>query len=137
MKNIVLFLVTIWSISFLAGFAFGAEVTDHSKTIINQTPYTVEVCKDVNVSGDKTGDALKGAILGGVIGNNLKGEENGGAIGAVIGGILGHANSNATGGTQRQCTVETRYKEERTLVYSHSTVTFYHNGKKYTLRFAK
>lgn len=137
MKNIFFGLLVLWSCSFLAGFAFGAEITDHNKTVINQTPYTVEVCKDVNVSGDKTGDTLKGAIIGGILGNNIKGEENGGAIGAVLGGMLGHANSDSTRGTRRQCTVETRYKEDRTLIYSHSTIEFYHNGKKYTLRFKK
>ena len=137
MKNVIIGLFGIWSCSFLAGAAFGAEITDHTKTVINQTPYNVEVCKDVSVSGDKTGDTLKGAIIGGLIGNNIKGEENGGAIGAVIGGMLGHANSDSTGGTRRQCTVETRYKEERTLIYSHSTIEFYYDGKKYTLSFKK
>ena len=34
----------------------------HYKIVILQTPYSVEVCSDVAVSGDKTGDTLKGAI---------------------------------------------------------------------------
>jgi len=115
-----------------------AETTqDHFKTVINKSPYQVEVCEDVAVSGDKTADVLTGAIIGGALGNNIKGEQNGGAIGAILGGMLGHANSSATGGTKRQCTVETRYNEERLKVYSHSTVTFTHEGRTYTLRFTK
>jgi len=115
-----------------------AETTqDHFKTVINKSPYQVEVCEDVAVSGDKTADVLTGAIIGGALGNNIKGEQNGGAIGAILGGMLGHANSSATGGTRRQCTVETRYNEERLKVYSHSTVTFTHEGRTYTLRFTK
>ena len=115
-----------------------AETTqDHFKQVINKTPYQVEVCTDQSVSGDKTGDALMGAIIGGALGNNIKGEENGGAIGAILGAMAGHANSNATGGTRRVCSVETRYNEERATVYSHSTVTFTHEGKQYTLRFQK
>ena len=115
-----------------------AETTqDHFKQVINKTPYQVEVCTDRTVSGDKTTDVLKGAIIGGALGNNIKGEENGGAIGAIIGGMLGHANSNATGGTQRVCNVETRYNEVSQTVYSHSTVTFTHEGREYTLRFQK
>ena len=39
-----------------------ATITDHYKIVISQTPYSVEVCRDVAVSGDKTGDTLKGAI---------------------------------------------------------------------------
>ena len=92
------------------------NVTDTYKQIINKTPYSVEVCTDVNVSGDKSGDMLRGAI---------------------IGGILGHNSSTATGGTQRRCTVETRYNEEYQEVYSHSNITFTVDGKTYTVRFKK
>jgi uncharacterized membrane protein len=112
-------------------------VVDVTKQVINKTPYQVEVCYDQQVSGDKTGDALIGAIIGGALGNNIKGEEDGGAIGAVIGGMLGHANSNATGGTQRVCNVETRYNEDVITVYSHSIVSFVHEGKEYQLKFQK
>ncbi|MGB2427845.1 MAG: glycine zipper 2TM domain-containing protein, partial [Alteromonas sp.] len=84
------------------------------------------------------GDMLKGAIIGGIIGNNVtKNVDNGGAVGALIGGIIGHNNSNATAGTQRVCNVQTRYNEESVTVYSHSVVTFYHEGKQYKLRFQK
>ena len=118
-------------------FAQAETVQDHYKTVIDQTPYSVEVCNNVTTSGDKTGDALTGAILGSIIGNNIKGEEDGGAIGAVIGGLLGHSGSTATGGTQRVCSVETRYKESQRTVYAYSTVTFVYEGKQYSLRFNK
>lgn len=137
MRYIAIGLVGIWSCSFLAATAHSETVTDHYKTVINSTPYQVEVCTEVSQSGDKTGDTVKGAIIGGLLGNNIKGEENGGAIGAIIGGMLGHANSSATGGTKTSCRLETRYNEETVEVYSHSTVTFYKNGKQYTLRFQK
>ena len=101
-------------------------ITDHYKIVISQTPYSVEVCRDVNVNGDKTGDALKGAIIGGIIGNNVGNIENGGAAGAIIGGI------------RTQCTVETRYNEMSSEVYSHSTITFYDDdGRSHTLRYIK
>ena len=58
-------------------------------------------------------------------------------MGAVVGGMLGHNNSNATGGVRTVCKQETRYTEERRTIYSHSTVTFTHDGKSYTLRFQK
>lgn len=110
---------------------------DFYKTVITQEPYRVEVCRDVSISGDKTGDTLKGAIIGGIIGNNVGNVENGGALGAVLGGMIGHNNSKATGGTKRQCSIETRYQEESQEVYSHSTITWYEDGKKYTVRYAK
>ena len=50
---------------------------------------------------------------------------------------IGHNNSDATGGTRTVCKREIRYTEERKTIYSHSTVTFTHQGKSYTLRFQK
>jgi len=118
--------------------AFAESVVDYNKTVVNRVPYSVEVCTDQVVGGDKTGDALRGAILGGIIGNNVtKNVDNGGAVGALLGGIIAHNNSTATGGTRRVCEIQTRYNEEVVEVYSHSVVTFYHNGRQYSLRFQK
>jgi uncharacterized protein YcfJ len=113
-------------------------VKDHYKSIIQKTPYFVEVCEDVVRSGDKTGDALTGAIIGGIIGNNVtKNVDNGGAVGALLGGIIGHNNSDATGSVETQCRREKRYNEVIQEVYSHSTVSFLYNGKSYTVKFQK
>ena len=118
--------------------AYAETVQDFNKTVINRVPYNVEVCTNQTVGGDKSGDMLKGAIIGGIIGNNVtKNVDNGGAVGALLGGIIGHNNSNATGGTRRVCEVQTRYNEESVTIYSHSVVTFYHEGKQYKLRFQK
>ena len=112
-------------------------VEDVDKTVLSRQPYQIEVCYEEQVPGDKSGDMIKGALLGGLIGNNIKGEQNGGAAGAVIGAMLGHSQSTATGGTQRRCQWETRYNETRQTVYSHSLVTFTHDGKTHQLRFQK
>ena len=117
--------------------AFAETVQDVNKTVVNRVPYQVEVCTNQTVSGDKTGDALTGAIIGGIIGNNVGDIKNGGAAGALLGGMFGHANSKATGGTRRVCEIQTRYNEETIQVYSHSIVTFNHNGRQYSLRFSK
>ena len=134
MKNILITFVLAMAI---ASPAFAETTQDHFKQVVNKTPHQVEVCYDRQVSGDKSGDMLKGAIIGGVIGNNVGNVENGGAIGAILGGMIGHNNSHASGGTQRQCRLETRYTETPMTVYSHSTVTFTHNGRQYTVRFQK
>ena len=113
------------------------NIHDHFKQVIEQKPYHVEVCRNVSMSGDKSGDMLKGAIIGGIIGNNVGNIDNGGALGAVIGGMLGHNNSDAVGGTRRQCRTEIRYNEESRTVYSHSTIQFVTDGRTYTLKFKK
>lgn len=127
----------IFALAMLPSMASAQTITDVTKQVINKTPYQVEVCTDQAVSGDKTRDAVVGAIIGGALGNNIKGEENGGAIGAILGAMAGHANSDATGGTRRVCSVETRYNEEIMTVYSHSVITFVHEGKQYSLNFQK
>ena len=118
-------------------YAHEAQVTDVNKNVINRVPYNVEVCTNVTSGGDKTGDALAGAIIGGILGKVVTKKDNGAAAGAVIGGIIGHDKSDAQASTRRVCSVETRYDEEVTTVYSHSIVTFFHNGKKYRVQFSK
>ena len=93
-----------------------SEIQDHYKDIISQKPYTVEVCRDQVISGDKTGDALAGAIIGGLLGNQI---------------------STANNGTKLVCNKMTRYKESMETIYSHSTITFSYYGKTYTVRFQK
>lgn len=109
-----------------------AETTqDHYKQVIVKKPYTIEVCTEGNGKSDLN-NFLEGAIIGGAIGNNIPGEKNGGALGAFLGGVLNTENNKGN-----QCRRETRYEEEYKEMYSHSTVTFQHNGRTYTLRFQK
>jgi len=117
--------------------AHSKTVRDHYTTVVQKEPYYVQVCRDVNTSGDKTGDALKGAIIGGIIGNKVGNVENGGTIGAIIGGMIGHNNSNAQGGVVTQCRKEQRFNEVVREVYSHSTIRFMYEGRWYTIRFQK
>ena len=121
-----------------------AHVEDHYKTVIQQTPYNVEVCKNVKVpqkSEMNTEGAIIGGIIGGVIGNQFgkgDGKDAMTGIGALSGAIIGGQDKgprNYT--TQRQCQIETRYEETKREVYSHSTVTFYADGQKYTVKFNK
>ena len=141
-RNFIRITIVIWSLAFVGGFITGksafatqphaAVVEDHTKTVIKRTPYSVEVCSEVDVQRDKTKDTILGAIIGGAIGNNVPGEDGGGAMGAIIGGLL-----NTEKNKGQRCQIETRYDEEVQNVYSHSTVTFYYNGRQYTLRFNK
>tara|TARA_R100000084_G_C4573818_1_gene110522 strand:- start:114 stop:461 length:348 start_codon:yes stop_codon:yes gene_type:complete len=115
----------------LSSTAIAETTQDHYKNIIIKKPYTVEVCTQGNGKSDLD-NFLTGAIVGGAIGNNIPGENNGGALGAILGGAI-----NAERNKSPQCKTETRYEEEQQTVYSHSTVTFMHEGRSYTLRFSK
>ena len=114
------------------------NIEHHFLSVVEKTPYQVEVCKKVKVDGDKTSDTLTGAIIGGIIGNNVtKDLPDGGTAGAILGGILGHMNSDAKSEIKKVCNIETRYEEVQKQIYSHSTITFWSGGKQYTLRFKK
>ena len=81
---------------------------------------------------------LLGALIGGAIGQNVtKNMPDGATAGAIIGGILGNQNSTASGGSKTVCQTETRYTEESKTVYSHSTITFVYEGKRYSVNFKK
>ena len=136
-KLIVAGVLTLMSTS-----AMAETVTDHFKSVIEQTPYRVEVCKDVVIQGKTDqGSAIIGGLIGGLIGNQVgKGGGKAAAtgIGAMTGAIIGSSNNKTTPSTtQRQCQIETRYEESQRQVYSHSIVTFMYNGKQQTLRFTK
>lgn len=119
------------AIIFNTNVAKAETVQDHFKQVIVQKPYSVQVCTQGNGQSDLS-NFLEGAIIGGAIGNNIPGEKGGGALGAFLGGVL-----NTEQNKGNQCRMETRYEEEYQEMYSHSTVTFTHNGKTYTLRFNK
>lgn len=123
-----------------------AHIDDHYKTVIEQTPYKVEVCKDVQVPVQSkkemdTEGAIVGGIIGGVIGNQFgKGDGKNAmtGIGAMTGAIIGGTKEGKPEYRwERKCTVETRYQEEKKTVYSHSTVRFWHEGQRIELRFHK
>lgn len=127
----------------------GVKIRDVEKTVINQVPYNVEVCREVQTYGngpavDSTGDMIIGGIIGGLVGNQIgKGSGNKVAtgVGAVTGAIIANnkaqKNNRVVTGTSTQCSVETRYKEQTVTVYSHSVATFWHEGRKYSVEFIK
>ncbi len=120
-------------------------VTDTYKTVIKQIPYRVEVCQDrVQKSGDGSAtNELVGALFGGAIGNSFgkgDGKDAMTLFGALMGASLAHddelANNPGTK-TVTVCDVQTRYEEEVSEVYSHSTITFNFKGNGYSLDFVK
>lgn len=123
------------------------KVYDHTKTVTQSIPMTETRCQDVQVpiyqqGGQASGgDVLLGAILGGLIGGTASGKDEGAAIGALGGAII--ANESAKGPKvtgyrlERQCNDVTVYQNTNVEVYSHSTMRFYINGKRYVVPFQK
>jgi len=122
-----------------------AFTEDHYKTVIEQKPYSVEVCKNVKVPyGHKkeldTEGAIVGGLIGGLIGNQFgkgSGKEAATGVGAITGAIIGGNKDRGPAGyrTEQQCSIETRYEERQREVYSHSTVVFWHDGQRIELTF--
>ena len=116
------------------------KVQDHYKNIINQEPYSVEICRNVKVPhGSGTSNSIISGIIGGVLGNQFGSGEGKIAMtgfGALTGAILGGQEQQGSY-IERQCGTETRYREEPARIYSHSSVSFSYAGKSYRLKFEK
>ena len=129
------------------------KVFDHTKTIVQPVEVkgtycewvTVPIYQDTVVQGDAAGGALAGMIIGGILGKGVSGNDDGAAAGAVIGGLIG-ADKGAKQKTERvivdykeekQCRESTEIEERWVEVYSHSTIRFYLNGKRYVVEFKK
>jgi len=129
------------------------KVYHHNKIVRESVPVigtycrTVEVpiYQDVQVQGDAAGGALAGMIIGGLLGKGVSGNDDGAAAGAIMGGLIG-ADKGSKPKTERRIvgyeTVE-KCDEKRTRemvdreVYSHSTIRFYLDGKRYVVEFIK
>lgn len=74
-----------------------AFIEDHYKTVLEQKPYNVEVCKDIKVpqKGElNTEGAIIGGIIGGVIGNQF-GKGSGKEAATGVGGMGGASMTTA------------------------------------------
>ena len=140
------------SAALFAATSVSAEVTkikiyDHTKTVTQSVPVSERRCQDIKVpiyqqGGQASGgDVLLGAILGGLLGGGVSGKDEGAAIGALGGAII--ANESAKGPKvtgyeiQRQCSDVTVYQNSNVEVYSHSTIRFFVDGKRYVLPFQR
>jgi hypothetical protein len=101
-----------------------ARINDHYKTVIEQTPYKVELCK--NTTRNKAAQAQRNIDSKGMTIN---------IPGAAMSG--GKKEGQTTYTEQRQCEIQTRYREVEKRIYSHSTVTFMFEGQRYELKFSK
>ena len=132
-----------------------ATIQDVFATVVESTPYTRQVCQNVEVpiygtvtrqgGGASGGDILGGMILGGLLGKGATGKDNGAAAGAVLGGIIAADKANKprtetviTGyKNERQCQNVTEYKDVNKRVYDYSIITWTVNGKEYSGHFVK
>ena len=141
---------TVLATTLLATTAFAGDATveDKYKTIEKKVPHTENICNTVdipiygNVGGGASGtDVLGGMIIGGLLGKGITGKDNGAAAGAVLGGIFqadkkqNKQNQIVGYRQQQQCYQNTTYTIERNTVYSHSIVTFSHEGKQHRVKF--
>ena len=123
------------------------KIYDHTKIITNNAPVSETRCQEVKVpvygqsSGATGGDVLAGMIIGGILGKAATGKDNGAGVGAVAGALIAtdKANKNKVVGyqLQEQCSEVVVYRNSEVEVYSHSTIRFYLNGKRYVVPFQK
>lgn len=128
-------------------------IYDHNKFIVQQTPVLETMCNNVKIpiyetvqrQGNAAEGALLGMILGGIAGKAITGKDDGAAVGAIMGGVVGADKGGQPKTSQRitgyewvtKCEDVTTYQNKQVEVYSHSTIRFYIDGKRYVLNFQK
>ena len=128
-------------------------VYDHTKTMLVKSPTTERVCQNMNVpiygtttqQGNASAGALVGMLLGAAGGKAVTGNDKGAALGAIMGGLVGadkgaQPKQKQTVVGHRQelvCNDVTTISEQYVDVYSHSTIRFYVDGRRYVLQFQK
>ena len=124
-------------------------VYDHVKSVHKPVEVYTTQCRDVEVpiygntggGGASASDLLGGMIIGGLIGGTASGKDSGAAIGALGGAIV--ANESAKGAKvtgyeiQRQCSDVVVYQNSNVEIYSHSTIRFFIDGKRYVVPFQR
>jgi outer membrane lipoprotein SlyB len=129
------------------------RVFDHTKTMRVSTPTTQRVCENMDVpiygtttrQGNASGGALIGMLLGAAGGKAVTGDDKGAAIGAIMGGLVGADKGAQPKQTQTivgykqelVCNDVTSVSNQLVDVYSHSTIRFYIDGRRYVLKFQK
>ena len=147
MKKLIALFIVALSMSAIASnpYKVNAFVWDHYKSVVKQTPYEVEVCKQVRQGtgdGSATNEII-GAIFGGVVGNQFGDGDGKDAMtlaGMFLGASLAHDDELAQGPgvITTKCYIETRYEESvHSKVYSHSILSFKINGKTHRIKFIK
>lgn len=127
-----------------------ASVEDFYTSVIERSPYTSQVCQQVQVpiygtvqgEGASGGDVLGGMILGALLGKGITNKDNGAAAGAVIGGVIAADKKKSkrviTGyNYERQCEDVTEFRDVSKRVYDYSVITWVVDGITYQTAFTK
>jgi len=145
--------VTVTATAVVADTVDRIKVYDHTTTVVTQIPTTetrcsrvqVPIYEDVQRKGNAAEGALAGMIIGGILGKGVTGKDDGAAAGAVIGGLIGADKGGQTKTERRvvgyqnqdRCEDVVVYIDQREERYSHSTIRFYLNGKRYVVEFIR
>ena len=121
------------------------RVFHHTVDVLSEVSNEQYVCETIDVpvytEGEANpGDFLVGAIIGGLLGGTATDSDKGAAIGAFTGGVIAaeKGKKKIIGYRQEEvCNPQQVTTQTTRPVYSHSTIRFHMNGKRYVLRFER
>jgi len=141
---VALFVLTTSSVAtaaYVGATAVNASVYDHFEMVIQRVPYQEKICTQATIGNGSATNEIIGGIIGGAIGNkfgNGDGQDAATLAGILLGASLAHDSDASNSGYTTNCYYETRYGEAKAhQAYSHSTIEFYIDDKKYSFNFVK
>jgi len=137
---VALFVLTTSSVA-TAKTSVNANVYDHFKMVVQRVPYQEKICTQATIGNGSATNEIVGGIIGGAIGNKFgkgDGQDAATLAGILLGASLAHDSDASNSGYTTNCYYETRYGEARAhQAYSHSSIEFYIDDKKYSFNFVK
>ena len=132
----------------VAADSISGSVTDHYDYVVKRYPVSTEQCRVERVPvyansqpDPSLGELVIGTAIGSAVGNVLSDRHGAGTLGGIIGAnaALSKRGEQSVIGYQEneRCDPVTRYESERVSQYSHSTISFWHEGRRYDLKFKK
>ena len=150
LNGMLCFLLALTTSPSVSASTISATVQDHFRTTTRSVPVTTESCFVERVpvyasshSNEPNLDQIIiGTAIGSAVGNAISNKDGVGTLGGIVGAHTALKNGSSRQEIvgyreQEKCEPRTSYNNERIREYSHSTLEFWLDGQRHSVRFTR